>query len=238
LLAIAAMTNRSTDAGIVSLLAIDSGGRACSAALWRSGRRSGGIAAQETIASDHGQAAQLMPLIERVMAKAGTGYADLDRIAVAVGPGSFTGLRVGLAAAIGLGLAVARPVVGISSFQAAAFRLGPGLRDGRRLFVALDSRREEHFLAELDDGLRIAGKPRIAGRSEIRESLRQAGPVILTGDAPILTEDGWPANILTSPAAPDAACVAMLAADPSRRFDLAAEPFYLRPPDVTPKKMP
>jgi tRNA threonylcarbamoyladenosine biosynthesis protein TsaB len=228
------MTNRSTEPGIASLLALDCGGRACSAALWRSGA----VVAQEIVATDHGQAALLLPMVERVMAEAGAEYAALDRVAVAVGPGSFTGLRVALAAAIGLGLAVMRPVVGISSFQAAAVKLDPAWRGKRRLFVLLDSRREEFFMAELDDGLRMVGNAVIANAAETRTLLRQAGAVVVTGDAPILTQGEWPSNVEISPAAPDAVSVAMLAADPAGRFDLPAKPVYVRAPDVTPAKAP
>ena len=57
-----------------------------------------------------GHAEALMPLIARVMERAGIGFADLDRIAVTTGPGSFTGLRVGIAAARGIALAAGKPV--------------------------------------------------------------------------------------------------------------------------------
>lgn len=103
-----------TEAG--TILAIDAAGHNCSVALYRAKA----IAAQETQAMSHGQAAELLPMIERVMAQGDLDLRQVERVAVAVGPGGFTGLRIGLATARGLGLAIGCPVIGISSFQATA----------------------------------------------------------------------------------------------------------------------
>jgi tRNA threonylcarbamoyladenosine biosynthesis protein TsaB len=211
------------------LLAIDSGGRACSAAVWRAGA----VIATETVEAEHGQAATLMPLIQRVMADSGLRYGDLARIAVTVGPGSFTGLRVGLAAALGLALAADRPAVGISSFQAAAAALPPGTRGERRLFVLLDSRRDQPFLAELDAALDFVAAPMVVEPDAARAMIDAAGPTLLTGDSPLLAAGGFGPDVLLAPAAPHATSVAALAAHPAGRFDAAAKPVYLRAPDVT-----
>lgn len=90
-----------------------------------------------------------MPLIGKVLAEAGFDFADLDLIAVAIGPGSFTGLRVGLAAARGIALAAARPCFGVSSFEASLeaerATAEAAWRRGETVLVALDSRRREVF---------------------------------------------------------------------------------------------
>jgi tRNA threonylcarbamoyladenosine biosynthesis protein TsaB len=228
------MTNRSTSNGIdhTPILALESGSRACSAAVWRAGA----IVASETIETDHGQATLLMPMIERVMARSGHAYPALGRIAVAVGPGSFTGLRVGLAAALGLSLACGAPAIGISSFQAAAAGLEPDLRGDGRLFVVLDSRRDEPFLAELDRDLEFVGAPMVAGAEQVRARLAAAGRAVVTGDAPLLAAGGFPPEIVVEPNPPHAFAVARLAAEPERRFDLPPQPVYLRAPDVTVSK--
>src|SRR5512147_3085321 len=104
------MTNRSDPAGKARplksktgpILAIETGSRSCSVAVFNSPSDIPACLHEDT---DHGHATMLMPMIEQAMAKAGCAYADLGRIAVAVGPGSFTGIRVGLAAALGLSLA-------------------------------------------------------------------------------------------------------------------------------------
>src|SRR5581483_6408458 len=140
------------------ILAIDTGGRSCSVAIL-----GGGVnPAHEHQDTDHGHATMLMPMIERVRKAAGVDYSDLDRIAVAVGPGSFTGLRVGIAAALGLSLASAVPAVGISTFHAVAVRelTGPGF-GGFRCFVLLDSRREEPFFVELGHDFKFIGAPAV-----------------------------------------------------------------------------
>src|SRR5262249_36654456 len=92
------------------VLAIDTALEACSAAVFDA---NSGIAASETRGMARGHAEQLMPLVARVMNKAGLEFADLDRIAVTTGPGSFTGLRVGISAARGIALAAGKTAVGL-----------------------------------------------------------------------------------------------------------------------------
>jgi tRNA threonylcarbamoyladenosine biosynthesis protein TsaB len=166
------------------------------------------------------------------MAKAGCTYADLDRIAVAVGPGSFTGIRVGLAAALGLSLASGVPAVGISSFLTVA-HVGERERQERRLFALLDSRREEPFLVELDADLNFVQPPAVVTAEALDEILAPARPLILAGDAPLMGRYATQGGIRLIQTSPSALNVAMLAADPARRFDLPPKPVYVRPPDVT-----
>ena len=107
------------------VLAIDTALAACSAAVLDTER--GAVTAQEQLAMQRGHAEALMPLVARVMERAKLAFAALDRIAVTVGPGSFTGLRVGISAARGIALAAGKPAV--------------GLIDARRLRRALHRRR-------------------------------------------------------------------------------------------------
>src|SRR5262252_9931815 len=100
------------------VLAIDTALEACSAAVLDSDR--GDIIASETMAMARGHAEALMPLIARVMDLADVEFAALDRIAVTTGPGSFTGLRVGISAARGLALAASKPAVGLTTLSAYA----------------------------------------------------------------------------------------------------------------------
>ena len=78
---------------------------------------SGAILARETVWLDRGHDQAIVPLIDRIVAQAG-GRASIERIAVTVGPGSFTGIRVGISAARAIGLATGAPVVGVSSLSA------------------------------------------------------------------------------------------------------------------------
>ncbi|RMD63862.1 MAG: tRNA (adenosine(37)-N6)-threonylcarbamoyltransferase complex dimerization subunit type 1 TsaB, partial [Alphaproteobacteria bacterium] len=98
------------------MLALDAAGAACSAALWRDGA----VRARRFEVMSRGQAERLVPMIQDVMAAAGQAYAALDAVAVACGPGGFTGVRIALATARGLALAQHLPLVGVSSFEAVA----------------------------------------------------------------------------------------------------------------------
>ena len=90
------------------ILAIDTALDACAAAVLDT--EAGKLIAQESQGMKRGHAEALMPLVGRVIARSGIGFADLDLIAVTTGPGSFTGLRVGLSAARGIALAATKPV--------------------------------------------------------------------------------------------------------------------------------
>src|SRR6204780_5030620 len=98
------------------VLAIDTALEACSAAVLDT--EQGIVTAHESLPMVRGHAEALIPLIARVLEKSGLDFAALDRIAVTTGPGSFTGLRVGLSAARGIGLAADRPGVGLSTCTA------------------------------------------------------------------------------------------------------------------------
>src|ERR1700683_181013 len=95
------------------VLAIDTALAACSAAVLDT--EYGGIVASESLPMVRGHADALMPLLQRAMNRARLSLPDIDRIAVPTGPGSFTGLRVGIAAARGIALAADKPGVGLST---------------------------------------------------------------------------------------------------------------------------
>ncbi len=97
------------------ILAIDTALQACSACVIQSGEVE--PLALEQIPMERGHAEALLPLVDRVVAGVEGGFASLDRIAVTVGPGSYTGLRVGIAAARAIGLAAGVPVVGVTTLS-------------------------------------------------------------------------------------------------------------------------
>jgi tRNA threonylcarbamoyladenosine biosynthesis protein TsaB len=222
-----------------TILALDAAGHACSAALWRDG----GLAAQERRAMSHGHAVELLPMIERVMAAGRMDLRQVERIAATVGPGGFTGLRIGLATARGLGLAIGCPVIGLSSFQVAAAALAGrpvGLPD--RFLVVLDSRRAEPYAALLGGDLSFLRPPALMTLEEIRALIREEAVAAVIGDGIAALQSGL-AGEKSPPAlieaATDAAIAAALAADPGHRFDLPPDPVYIRPPDISlPKSTP
>ena len=218
----------------MNVLALDTATAACSVALWSDGA----VLAQRFSTMARGHAEALMPMVEAVMAEAGLAFADLDLVATTVGPGTFTGLRVGLAAARGLALAAGLPIVGVTTLEALAHGTAPEQRRGRALAAALDARRGEVYLQAFDAGLAPLAPPAVVAPAD---AVLPAGPVALVGDgAPLvaaaLERVRNDLEVLEAPRYPDVAAAAALA---SRRF--ASEgaaapprPLYLRPPGARP----
>jgi tRNA threonylcarbamoyladenosine biosynthesis protein TsaB len=222
--------------GTMTILAFDCAGAACSVAVMRGPS----VLARQSRAQTHGQAEVLLPMIQATMAEAGTRYADLRAIATTLGPGSFTGLRAGLATARGLALATGLPAVGISVFDAAAHSVAPEERRGACVLVAVDTRRDDLFVQAFDAALRPAGPAKVA---DALDALAGAppGPLVLAGDAAsrlaaALGVAGREAIVAASAGPTDVTVVARLAArrmaDGSSPASL--QPIYLRAPDVTP----
>ena len=218
------------------LLAIDTALEACSAAVLDTA--GGGIIAQESLAMTRGHAEALMPLIQRVMNAARLDFSDLDRIAVTTGPGSFTGLRVGIAAARGLGLAAGKPVVGLSTLAAFA---APFIAadDTRPVVTAIDARHNHVYLQVYGAAGRVLVAPRLASMHEAALRASAAGAPRLAGTAAEMLAAAWPAgerppSAVDARRAPDIAWVARLGviADES---SAPPKPLYLRAPDAQPQ---
>ena len=109
----------------------------------------------------HGQAEALFPMVDDVVREAGLTPSALDVVAVTTGPGSFTGIRVGIAAARGIALAVDLPLIGVTSFEAVTKTLSSDARTGRCLLVALESRRADLYVQFFDR----AGQAALRARS-------------------------------------------------------------------------
>ena len=140
------------------VLAIDTALEACSAAVLDT---NSGIAASETLAMTRGHAEAVTPLIARVMSAAAIEFVDLDRIAVTTGPGSFTGLRVGISAARGIALAAGKPAVGLSTLAGFAAPLIAD-DDSMQVVAAIDARHEQVYLQVFGSGGRTVVAPRVA----------------------------------------------------------------------------
>lgn len=208
------------------ILALDAAGAACSAALWREGR----IAVRRRQPMLKGQAEALMPMLLEVLAGGGLGFRDLGQIAVGVGPGSFTGIRIALAAARGIGLAAGIPVVGVDSFSAVAAALPAGLIGGRSLLVAIDSRRDQPFGRYFDSELGALGEPLVLDPPALL-ARRPPGSLLIAGDAAAMLPAAPDAEVAEGDFAPDAAPIAHLAA--AGRAQCAPRPLYLRSPETT-----
>ena len=220
------------------ILAIDTALDACSAAVLDTG--AGKIIAQESQAMKRGHAEALMPLIARVMKASGIAFTALDRIAVTTGPGSFTGLRVGLSAARGIALAAEKPVVGLTTLTAFAAPV-VGENGEHPIISAIDARHDHvYFQVVSGDGSPLI-KPKVAPIDEALEASRLGAP-LLVGNAAAILADRWPAHAappfkVDPQPAPDISWVAWVGAAVSPET-APARPYYLRAPDAKPPKDP
>ena len=218
------------------ILAIDTALDACAACILDTD--AGRLIAQESMPMKRGHAEAVMPLIARVIRQSGVGFADLDRIAATTGPGSFTGLRVGLSAARGIALAADRPVVGVTTLTAYAAPV-VSLNAGQPVISAIDARHDHvYFQVVSGDGGSLV-RPRVAPIAEALEAARFGAPHLVGNAARILAER-WPADApppfrVDPQAAPDIAWVAWLASVVTPET-APARPFYLRAPDAKPPK--
>jgi tRNA threonylcarbamoyladenosine biosynthesis protein TsaB len=220
------------------ILAIDTALEACSACVLDT--RASEVIALESEPMKRGHAEALMPLIGRVMDKAGIAFTALDRIAVTNGPGSFTGLRVGLSAARGIALAADRPAVGVTTLSAfAAPIVGLGL--GRPVISAIDARHDHVYYQVVAGDGSLLIRPNVA---PVEEALRAAefGAPHLVGNAATILADRWPTDLpppheINPQPAPDIGWVAWLGAA-VKPETAPARPFYLRAPDAKLPKDP
>ncbi|EJW10715.1 putative molecular chaperone [Rhodovulum sp. PH10] len=217
------------------VLALDTALAACSVAVLDSD--SAGVLAHESRPMERGHAEALMPMVARVMSEADTEFVDLDRIVVTIGPGSFTGLRVGVAAARGLALATGKPMVGLTTLAAFA---APHIAadDKTPLLSVIDARHEQVYMQLVGEGGRALIAPRIAS---VREAARiaTAAPTRIVGSAAAMVHAAWmtgsrpPVCVDTTPA-PDIDWVARLGAV-AADTTTAPKPLYLRAPDAKPQ---
>ena len=222
-------------------LGLDTATSACAVALWDAA--SGRTLAVRAEMMQRGLAEKLVPMVQETMAEAGIGFADLSRIGVTVGPGTFTGLRVGLAAARGFALAANCPLVGVTTLEAAVHGVEAEARAGHTLLAAIESRRDDLFLQPFAPDLTPLGQPADVLPADLpayAAAHLPAGPLLIIGDAAARTALAlgvWSgaAVIRETVGAAEALATARIAAaqDGNGIAARIAEPFYLRPPDVT-----
>ncbi|MDX9859353.1 MAG: tRNA (adenosine(37)-N6)-threonylcarbamoyltransferase complex dimerization subunit type 1 TsaB [Rhodospirillales bacterium] len=219
----------------MKLLALDTATAACSVAIWDDGS----IRAWQFSPMMRGQSEALMPMVVAVLAEAGLAFADLDGVAATVGPGAFTGLRIGLAAARAMALAAGLPCLGVTTLEAVAANASEAERHGAALLVVLDAKRADVYAQVFSAAFLPLSEPQAVLPAAL-PGLVPAGPVVVVGDAAARAVEALAvAGIEARPSAgagiPDAAQVAAIAAARhlAGRPALAPEPLYLRAPDVT-----
>lgn len=184
-----------------------------------------------------GHAEQLLPMLADVMREAGFAFTDLDRVAVTVGPGGFTGVRVGVATARALALATDCTLVAVTSLEALAHaaRSAPGARlADADLAVAVDARRDMVFWQRFTSEPGVPSEPQLLSLQAAADIVRDAPAILVGSGGPLVAERvraaGAAAEALLADLQPDAVGIAQLAA---RRAPVAVlHPLYLRPPDA------
>ncbi len=216
------------------VLAIDTALEACSAAIFDSDRET--ILASETEIMSRGHAEASMPLLDGVMRDAGLDFFGIDRIAVTVGPGSFTGLRVGIAAARGLAIAAKKEIVGITTLAALA---APYLEaePNTPVAAAIDGRHRHVYFELYGAQSRVLLSPRIIPVDEAVHAAAGASARLVGSGAAMMAEI-WPdpAHLphIDERRAPDIGWVARLGAA-AQLQTAPPKPLYLRPPDAHPQ---
>jgi tRNA threonylcarbamoyladenosine biosynthesis protein TsaB len=222
----------------VTLLGLDTSTPAASACVLRDDREAFEVVpAAERLGRPPGHATELMPAVAEVMERAGADWGDLDAIAVGVGPGTFTGLRIGIATARALATAAELPLRRVSSLAA----LAAGIEGPLRLPL-IDARRGEVFAALFEDG-RELWPPFAASPHDLVARLREAGfTPLAAGDGSLrfrgmLEEAGIPVAPQDSTAhVVSALHVCQLGEDARDEAPEAVLPEYLREPDAKPQQ--
>lgn len=217
------------------VLAIDTALEACSVAILDTGDST--LTAHESIPMTRGHAEALLPMIARVLSRAHLAIPDMDRFAVTIGPGSFTGVRVGVSAARGLALATGIPAIGLTTFAAFA---APYIaaNDSLPVVAAIDARHDHLYLQMFGQGGRTLVAPRLASLTDATRIATTGSPRVVGTGAKLLTA-AWPSSaaipsMIDPRRAPDIDWVARLGAA-AQDTGVPPRPLYLRAADARPQ---
>src|SRR4051794_32752484 len=210
----------------MKILAVDTALGACSVAVLSDKQ----VLSHRYEIMDRGHAEALAPMVQRAMQDAGLSFADLERLAVTVGPGTFTGQRVGLAFMRGLRLALHIPLTGVTTLEAMA--MAAMAETGSPKAAAIhDARRAEAYLL-LRDGETVAQSPVVLAFSDAEARIGAFGACALAGTGAASAHEKLSSDFaLSTIRQPDALWVARLAQRYPVRAD-APGPLYLRAPDA------
>jgi tRNA threonylcarbamoyladenosine biosynthesis protein TsaB len=203
------------------ILAVDTALGACSCAVLENTR----VASHRFVVMERGHAEALAPMVEEAMRESGIAFAELDRLAVTTGPGTFTGQRVGLAFMRGMRIALKRPLIGITTLEAMAHQAMA--ETGAMQAASLhDAKRDEVYLETIP-----GSGPSLMPFDDAVALLATKGVIALAGTAAPHAAETLPEAVLSSVRQPDALWVARLALSREAASE-APKPLYLRPPDA------
>ena len=213
------------------LLAIDCSARLCAACVYDAG--AGRELGRVVLDLGKGHAEHLMAVIAEALKNAGLSYRDLGAVAVSVGPGSFTGVRVGVSAARGLALALKIPAIGVTTLEALAAQAREEFPD-RAVLVTLDGGREEIHAALYDEAAILRYGPAVATLAEMAGMASTNTPVLAgTLARKIADAAGGRFDFGPQDATADIAVYARLAA--GKGAGEKPHPLYLRAADAKPQ---
>lgn len=211
-----------------TLLAIDTSQAACSIALWQEGA----VAAHRYCNMAKGHAEALIPMIDEMRGDVNFNFEDLSAFAVTVGPGTFTGLRVGLATARGFAVAMGKPCLGVTSLEAIAFPVRGEVKKGELIAACFDARRNEAYLQLFTSDLSPYMAPALISLDEMGGLLPDVNIVAVGTGASLILERAASAREAAASPLPDARSVAAIAASRNAEDALPPNPLYLRAPDA------
>ena len=209
----------------MKILAIDCTHGTCSAAFFDGEK----VASEIVEEMERGQAERLIPMVRDVLKKADAGFSDVDAVAVTTGPGSFTGVRVGLAAADGIALAAEVPMIGVSVLEVLAWKIAGRYPDMKKVCLVLETKRNDYYVQCFD-----AGKPLTEPAALSARDLAGLKGFFFAGNAAdrLIAENGLTNDVIINITMPTAAEIAAFAAGKTPRKEYP-EPLYLREADVT-----
>lgn len=218
----------------MKLLALDTAANLCAVAILDV--ETGTLLAEVSEDIGKGHAERLMAVIEQALAQGEIAISDIGKIAVSVGPGSFTGVRVGVSAARGFALALKCPVVGISTLQALAYDAAERV-PGNSILSIIDARRDELYAQFFSEDGSAESQPSVTTLPLILEQLEKRSQIrVLAGSgAPLINAQlGQPLDIAVLTATGSIEAFARLGA--IKVADGAPKPLYLRGLDVKPQQ--
>lgn len=195
------------------VLGFDTSGAYCAAALIRGDR----IVAEHVEEMARGQAERLFPMLEEILVAGHCHWSDLSALGVGIGPGNFTGIRISVSAARGLGLSLGVPVVGVDTFEAASLGVA------QPVTAVLDARRDRIYARSFP-----GDAPVLIPVSDLRAAH-------VTGPAADLVAQTCGANVSQSPY-PVAAAIAQIARDRAGQHPPPPAPLYIRDADAAPSR--
>ena len=219
-------------------LAMDTAGTACAACLYDSGSKR--VLARMSEEIGRGHAERLMGLIADVLKAAGISYTEIGKIVTTIGPGSFTGIRVGVATARGFGVGLGIPVVGVTNLEAMIVKACATRQpdESDRIGVVMEAGRGQVYCQfTLNTSLGTRNTPFMASIDALAESLqRHQEDLVLCGTAAenIAAALAKKPVIIEGLKTPPIEVIAMIGAD-RKPSESSPEPLYLRKPDAKPQ---